>query len=101
MRGFSTRYFNVVTHLPIAAMRDQRIFACRKIDNRLRCRALPRNLTVFAPNGKLRAGRLGLDFERTLAPHEMKRRRMDRALRGKIKKWQMDETRNNSPTEVI
>ena len=24
-----------------------------------------------------------------------------RALRGKIKKWQMDKTRNNSPTEVI
>src|SRR5260370_35691413 len=55
-----------------------------KMDNRLRRCAIAGNLNVFAPNGELRAGRLGPAFERAFAPDEMKRGRIARPFAGKI-----------------
>src|SRR5437764_486981 len=65
-------------------MCDQRILPCRKIDNRLRRCSFPRNLTVYAPNGKLRARWIGLDFKRAFAADETKRRRIERSLATEI-----------------
>ena len=83
-RRFSARDFHFVPHFPVAAPRDNRIFPSRKIDNRLRCCPIARDLTVFAPNRKLRAGRIRLNFQRSPASHEMKRRRIKRPFAAKI-----------------
>src|SRR6266404_9995579 len=84
VRCFSTCHLNVVAHFPITAMRNHRIFSGRKIDNRLRRRALARNLTVFTSKRKLRASWLRLDFESRFAPNEMKGRRSEWPLTGEI-----------------